>query len=71
MTTPSGVARAMAVRVLIVFALGYFVSYVYRSINIGFAPYLRAEMGLSAADLGTLTGIYYLAFALVQIPAGI
>ncbi len=71
MTAAGVTPRAMAVRVLLVFALGYFVSYLFRSINIGFAPFLRSEMGMSAADLGTLTGIYYLAFALVQIPAGI
>lgn len=62
---------ATAWRVLAWFALGYFVSYLYRSINVGLAPVLSAEMGLTAADLGLLTGIYYLAFAAVQMPAGI
>ncbi|MCK9511892.1 MAG: MFS transporter [Pigmentiphaga sp.] len=66
-----GVDAATAWRVLALFALGYFISYVYRAINVGLAPALTTEMGLSAADLGMLTGIYYLAFAVVQMPAGI
>jgi len=59
-----------ALRVFCFFALGYFVSYVFRGLNIGFAPFLIQEMGLSAADLGMLTSLYFLGFALVQIPAG-
>lgn len=69
--THGGIGAATAWRVLAFFALGYFISYVYRAINVGLAPALTTEMGLSAADLGMLTGIYYLAFAVVQMPAGI
>lgn len=59
-----------AARVFLFFSLGYFVSYVYRGLNIGFAPYLTAEIGLTAADLGTLTSLYFLGFSIAQIPAG-
>lgn len=60
-----------ALAVFLVFALGYFISYLFRGVNIGFGPPLQDELGLSARDLGLLTGVYFLAFSAVQIPAGI
>lgn len=59
-----------ALRVFVFFSIGYFVSYLFRGLNIGFAAYLIDEMGLSAADLGMLTSLYFLGFAAAQIPAG-
>lgn len=59
-----------AIRVFFFFSAGYFVSYLFRGLNIGFAPYLIHEIDLSAADLGTLTSLYFLGFAATQIPAG-
>lgn len=59
-----------AVRVFIFFSAGYFVSYIFRGLNIGFAPFLTQELSLTAADLGTLTSLYFLGFAVTQIPAG-
>lgn len=58
-------------RVLAVFSLGYLVSYVFRGVNLGFAPHLVDELGLSAADLGLLTSFYFLGFAVAQLPAGL
>lgn len=58
-------------RVFALFALGYFVSYVFRGLNIGFAPFITHDLGLSAADLGLLTSLYFLGFAAAQIPAGV
>ncbi|OZI39135.1 MFS transporter [Bordetella genomosp. 1] len=58
-------------RVFLFFSLGYLISYVFRGLNIGFGPYLTSELSLSAADLGTLTSLYFLGFALMQIPAGL
>ncbi len=58
-------------RVLLLFALGYFVSYVFRGVNLGFAPYLLHDLGLSATSLGVLTSLYFLGFAIAQIPAGV
>ncbi len=58
-------------RVFVLFALGYFVSYVFRGVNLGFAPLITHELGLSAADLGLLTSLYFLGFAGAQIPAGV
>jgi MFS family permease len=58
-------------RVFAVFALGYFVSYLFRGVNLGFAPFLSSEMGFTGRDLGTLTSVYFLGFAGAQIPAGV
>jgi predicted MFS family arabinose efflux permease len=58
-------------RVLALFSLGYFVSYVFRGVNLGFSPYLIHDLGLSAASLGVLTSLYFLGFAATQIPAGV
>ncbi|NLY33541.1 MAG: MFS transporter, partial [Alcaligenaceae bacterium] len=58
-------------RIFLIFATGYFLSYIYRGLNIGFAPFLTAELGLSAGDLGLLTSVYFASFALAQLPAGL
>ena len=58
-------------RVTLPFLAGYFVSYVYRSINAIIGPDLARDYGLSAAGLGLLSGIYFFAFALFQLPLGV
>jgi predicted MFS family arabinose efflux permease len=58
-------------RVSAPFIAGYFVSYVYRMVNAVLAPTLVAEFGLSAGQLGLLSSIYFLAFAVVQLPLGL
>ena len=67
-TTPTGFA---AFRIVLVFACGYFLSYVLRSVNAAIAPLLAADLNLSAGELGWLTSAYFLAFSAVQIPVGI
>jgi MFS family permease len=57
--------------VLAPFAAGYYLSYVFRSINALIAGDLSAELGLSAADLGLLTSMYFLVFAAVILPCGV
>ncbi|MCG1046587.1 MFS transporter [Mycetohabitans sp. B6] len=59
------------IRIFVVFSIGYFVSYVFRGVNLGFAPLLANEFGLSSSDLGTLTSMYFLGFAGAQIPVGV
>ena len=46
-------------------------SYLFRTINALIAADLTAELGLTAADLGLLTAVYFLVFAAAQIPCGI
>jgi predicted MFS family arabinose efflux permease len=58
-------------RVTLPFLAGYFVSYIYRSINAIIGPDLAREFGLSAAGLGLLSGIYFFSFALFQLPLGV
>lgn len=65
-----GMARLIAV-VFMPFAGGYFLSYLFRSINAVIAPQLTAGLGLTAADLGLLTSCYFLAFAGFQLPLGL
>jgi MFS family permease len=66
----SSLARAVLL-VLLPFAAGYYLSYLYRSINALIAGDLVAELGLTAADLGLLTSVYFLLFAAVQLPCGV
>jgi MFS family permease len=56
--------------VLLPFAAGYYLSYLFRTINALIAGDLSAELNLSAADLGFLTSVYFLVFAAVQLPLG-
>jgi predicted MFS family arabinose efflux permease len=58
-------------RVALPFIAGYFVSYVYRMANAVLGPTLAAEFGLTAGGLGLLSSIYFLSFALFQIPLGL
>lgn len=59
------------VLVLLPFAAGYYLSYVFRTINALIAGTLTRELGLGPADLGLLTSVYFLAMAAVQVPLGI
>jgi sugar phosphate permease len=56
--------------VLLPFVSGYYLSYLYRSINALISEALVAEFGLSPGNLGFLTATYFLAFGLIQLPLG-
>lgn len=58
-------------RVALPFLAGYFLSYLYRMVNAVLGPTLAAEFGLSAGGLGLLSSVYFLAFALFQLPLGL
>jgi len=62
---------SLFLRVCLPFLAGYFVSYVYRSVNAVIGPDLVREFGLSADALGLLSGIYFFAFAVFQLPLGV
>jgi predicted MFS family arabinose efflux permease len=57
--------------VVLPFLAGYYISYVFRSVNAVLGPTLAAEFGLTAADLGLLTGMYFFSFGLFQVPLGV
>lgn len=65
-----GVAR-VALTVFLPFAAGYFLSYLYRTVNAVIADELAASIGTSAAGLGLLTSAYFVAFAAFQLPLGV
>ena len=52
------------------FAAGYLLSYFYRNVNAVISPDLTRELSLSPGALGLLTAVYFVAFAAMQIPAG-
>ena len=54
-----------------VFAFGFFISNLLRSITATLTPVLSSEFNLSAGNLGLLAGGYFLGFSIMQIPAGI
>jgi MFS family permease len=69
--TSSQFPLPLLLRIFIPFALGYFLSYLFRVVNAVIAPNLSAELHLDASDLGLLTAAYFLSFAAFQLPLGI
>ncbi len=58
-------------RIFLPFAFGYFLSYLYRTVNAVLAPDLVRDVGVDPASLGLLTSAYFLAFAAAQLPLGV
>src|SRR5205814_4160523 len=52
------------------FAAAYVLSYTYRTANAVISPELSAGLNIGASSLGLLTSAYFVAFAAMQIPAG-
>ena len=67
MSTPS----LTLLRIFTPFALGYFLSYLFRTVNAVIAPDLAQDIGIDPADLGLLTSAYFLSFAAFQLPLGV
>src|SRR5712664_2159067 len=63
--------RSLILRVFVPFVFGYYIAYLFRTINAVMAAPLATELGLGADDLGLLTSVYFLTFAAAQIPIGI
>ena len=58
-------------RILVLpFAAGYFLSYLYRTVNAVIGPLLAQELALGDNALGLLTSTYFLAFGAAQLPLG-
>ena len=66
----SGTWRLIS-RVFLPFAAGYYLSYLYRTINALIASHPSPDTAIGTADLGLLTSVYFLIFAAAQIPVGI
>lgn len=65
------ISKQLLLRLFLPFGLGYFVSYLFRTVNAVIAPDLVADLNLSAADLGLLTSAYFFTFAAFQLPLGV
>lgn len=70
MPQDSNVSPTLAFRIYLPFALGYFLSYVFRVVNAVIAGDLRADLDLDSSVLGLLTSTYFLTFAAFQLPLG-
>jgi sugar phosphate permease len=66
-----GIALRAVLTVFLPFAGGYFLSYLFRSVNAVIAGRLVEELELAASALGLLTSAYFLAFACFQLPLGL
>lgn len=58
-------------RVFLPFAVGYFISQLFRAVNAVVSADLIRELSLDAWTVGFLTSAYFLAFAGAQLPVGI
>ena len=58
------------VLLFLAFAFGYFFSALLRAVTATLAPQFSSELGLSAADLGLLAGVFFAGFASTQLPLG-
>ena len=63
--------QVIVLRVFLPFAAGYFLSYLFRTVNAVIAPDLVSALALEPADLGLLTSAYFLTFAAFQLPLGV
>ena len=68
---PPSLTLGKNLRVFIPFALGYFLSYLYRVVIAVLAPDLASELGIGPSELGLLTAAYFITFAAFQLPLGV
>ena len=61
----------LLLRIFIPFALGYFLSFLYRVVNNVIAGDLTRDLSIDAGQLGLLTSAYLISFAAFQLPLGI
>ena len=61
----------MLFKLFLPFAFGYFLSFLYRVVNVAIAPDLVREFGLDANQMGLISSAYLLTFALCQLPLGL
>jgi len=64
-------AGVLVMTVLAPFGIGYYMSYLFRTVNAIISPQLVADVGLTPGDLGLMTSAYFITFAAVQLPLGI
>jgi predicted MFS family arabinose efflux permease len=57
--------------ILVPFGLGHFISYLFRTINAVIHGDLSQDLSLPASSLGLMSSIYFLTFAVAQLPLGV
>ena len=70
MRTHPALLRTMS-RVLLPFGLGYFLSYLFRTVNAVIGPDVAKTLGLGTAEIGLVTSAYFVTFAAFQLPLGV
>jgi len=63
-------SRSLWIKLFLPFAAGYFLSYLFRTVNAVIGPVLARELAIGDNALGLLTSTYFLAFGLAQLPLG-
>ena len=58
-------------RVLLPFGLGYFFSFLYRTVNAVIGPELADSLDFTPTEVGLLTSAYFVGFAAFQLPLGV
>lgn len=69
--TARSISWSLILTVFMPFAAGYYVSYMFRSVNAVIGPALVADLGVGAGDLGLLTAAFFLGMASFQLPLGL
>ncbi|MFG1175146.1 MFS transporter [Erwiniaceae bacterium CAU 1747] len=59
------------IKTVIIFFLGWVVIYAARSVLSPLMPQIETEFGLSKSQLGLISSLFFLAYTLLQIPAGL
>lgn len=65
------ISRSATLQVVGIFAWGFFLSFLLRTVNAGIAGDLSTELVLNSSQLGSLSSAYFLGFVLMQLPLGI
>ncbi|MFT5258341.1 MAG: putative MFS family arabinose efflux permease [Saprospiraceae bacterium] len=62
---------SLLIRIFVPFICGYFLSYLLRVVNTVLAGDLAHDLDIDAGQLGLLTSVYFITFAIAQLPLGI
>jgi len=68
---PDGLSRRTRIALIAALCIGYVASQFYRTANAAIAPELMRELSISPESMGAVTGVFFLMFAVMQIPAGV
>ena len=64
-------SRRTRIALIAALCIGYVASQFFRTANAAIAPELMRELSLSPQSMGAVTGVFFLMFAAMQIPAGV